>query len=60
MTRRHYVAIAKAFNAMLRDPSLDARTVRRVIDGLMPVFRWANSNFNQSRFIDACYEGIDQ
>lgn len=54
MTRRHFAAIAAVFHTALTDPDrYDRTTVLRVMNDLMPVFRWANSNFMRHKFLAA-------
>jgi len=52
MSRKHFIAIAKAI-ASLENKSDRVNMVRT----LLPVLRESNSNFNASRFADAC--GLD-
>lgn len=52
MTRRHFVALAKALGEAYRNPANDRATLDRVVAVLLPVFRWANSGFNGDRFME--------
>lgn len=53
MTRRHFAAIAAVFSDLLDDVEMDRTTVLVTIRRLIPVFKWANSGFNVSRFCEA-------
>lgn len=53
VTRRHFVAIAKALGVLYRDERNDVETLDRVVARLLPVFRWANSRFDANQFVEA-------
>ena len=60
MTRKHYVAIAKAISNVRKEwgqDALDTKTrhmVEEIEDALAQVFKADNANFDKQRFLDAC------
>jgi hypothetical protein len=52
MTKKDYIAIAKAFKEMKKNPDLDNTTIDEVVDVIACVFTDDNPNFDYQKFTD--------
>jgi hypothetical protein len=52
MTRKHF----KQFAEVIKDNRSNIKNVDRLINDLSLIFMRDNSNFNKSRFVEACDE----
>ena len=59
MTKKHYIAIARALNALVwnyQGEKVAQDVLLSVVDTLSEVFKGQNVRFNKDRFIEAVYK----